>query len=139
MPRDTLLSTDPECAAKVRNISTGGVDFAFEMAGAIPAMALAYSVGRRGSTTICAGLPPHTATFPVPSSALVADERVIKGSYMGSAVPTRDIPDFVDKFLRGKLPVDRLLTDQIGFDDLNAGFDRLDDGVGVRQVLKCTA
>ena len=58
---------------------------------------------------------------------------------MGSAVPTRDIPDFVDKFLRGKLPVDRLLTDQIGFDDLNAGFDRLDHGVGVRQVLKCTA
>lgn len=134
---DTLLGTDPECAAKVRSISAGGVDFAFEMAGAIPAMALAYAVGRRGSTTICAGLPPHMATFPVPSSALVADERVIKGSYMGSAVPARDIPDFVDKFLGGKLPVDRLLTDQIGFEDLNAGFDRLDDGIGVRQVLRC--
>jgi len=88
-----------------------GVDFAFEMAGAIPALALAYAVGRRGSTT-CAGLPPHTATFRLPSSALVADERVIKGSYMGSAVPTRDIPDYVDKLLAGKLPVDRLLTDQ---------------------------
>ena len=68
---------------------------------------------------------------------MVADERVIKGSYMGSAVPERDIPRFVSLFLDGKLPVDRLRSDVIGFDQLNAGFDRLADGLGVRQILKC--
>lgn len=69
----------------------------------------------------------------------MADERVIKGSYMGSAVPDRDIPRFIDLFLSGRMPIDRLRSDVIGFDDLNAAFDRLDDGLVVRQVLNCGA
>lgn len=133
---DTFNARDPDCAAAIKAATAGGVDFAFEMAGSIPAMTLAYAVGRRGSTTVCAGLPGHTATFPMPSAALVGDERVIKGSYMGSADPERDIPRFVQLFLDGKLPVDRLRSDVIGFGDLNAGFDRLADGKGVRQILK---
>ena len=136
---DTVLASDPDCVEAVKGATSGGVDFAFEMAGAMPAMALAYAIGRRGSTTICAGLPSHTATFAMPSAALVADERVIKGSYMGSAVPARDIPRFIDLFMTGRMPIDRLRSDVIGFDDLNAGFDRLDDGVVVRQVLNCAA
>ena len=136
---DTVLASDPDCVEAVKSATSGGVDFAFEMAGAMPAMALAYAIGRRGSTTICAGLPSHTATFAMPSAALVADERVIKGSYMGSAVPARDIPRFIDLFMTGRMPIDRLRSDVIGFDDLNAGFDRLDDGVVVRQVLNCAA
>jgi alcohol dehydrogenase len=131
-----LDGADPDCITKARQISSGGVDFAFEMAGSIPAMSLAYGIGRRGSTTVCAGLPGHAATFAMPSAALVADERVIKGSYMGSADPERDIPRFVSLFLDGKLPVDRLRSDVIGFDGLNAGFDRLADGKGVRQILQ---
>ena len=71
----------------------------------------------------------------MPSAALVADERVIKGSYMGSAVPSRDIPKLVDLVLDGSLPIGKLRTDVIGFADLNAGFDKLAAGEGVRQVL----
>jgi alcohol dehydrogenase len=132
-------ASDPDCAKKIKAVTNGGVDYALEMAGSIPAMALAYAVGRRGNTTICAGLPPPDATFALHPSAMVADERVIKGSYMGSSVPSRDIPKFAEAFLAGQLPMDRLLTDQITFDQLNSGFDRLDDGLVVRQVLKCMA
>ena len=96
------------------------------------AMQLAYAVGRRGNVTICAGLPPQAATFPLPSAAMVADERVIKGSYMGSAIPL-----YAEAFASGRLPVDRLLTGEIDFENLNRGFDDLDDGVGVRQILNC--
>jgi len=106
-----------------------------QLAGSIPAMTLAYAIGRRGSTTVCAGLPSHTAAFPIPSAAMVADERVIKGSYMGSAVAARDIPRFIDLLLAGRMPIDRLRSDVISVDELNAGFDRLDDGEVVRQVL----
>jgi alcohol dehydrogenase len=134
---DTFVGNDPDCAAKIRELTGGGVDVGFEMAGSVPAMSLVYAIGRRGSTTVCAGLPAHTATFPMPSAALVADERVIKGSYMGSAVPLRDIPRLVNLVLDGSLPIRKLRTDVIGFDGLNAGFDRLADGHGVRQVLQC--
>lgn len=133
----TFLGSDPDCAAKVREATHGGVEVAFEMAGSIAAMTLAYSIGRRGSTTVCGGLPSASATFPMPSAALVADERVIKGSYMGSAVPSRDIPKLVGLVLAGQMPIDKLRTEVIGFSGLNAGFDQLADGLGVRQVLQC--
>ena len=56
---------------------------------------------------------------------------------MGSAVPARDIPQYADAFMNGRLPIDRLLTGEIRFQDLNRGFDELDDGIGVRQILNC--
>jgi alcohol dehydrogenase len=132
-----FLASDPDCVAKIKEVTDGGVDYAMEMAGGIAAMTLAYAIGRRGNTTICAGLPPHDATFPVRPAEMVSDERIIMGSYMGSSVPQRDIPYYAKQFVTGKLPVDRLLTAELSFDQLNAGFDRLDEGAVVRQVLRC--
>ena len=68
---------------------------------------------------------------------MVSDERVIKGSDMGSAIPVRDIPLYAEAIMSRRLPVDRLLTGEIDFENLNKGFDDLDDGVGVRQILNC--
>ena len=56
---------------------------------------------------------------------------------MGSAIPAPDIPLYAEAFMSGRLPVDRLLTGEIDFENLNKGFDDLDDGVGVRQILNC--
>ena len=66
---------------------------------------------------------------------LVSEEKTIKGSYMGSCVPVRDIPRFIALYQQGKLPVDRMMSQRIGFDQLNEGFDRLQDVATVRQVL----
>jgi alcohol dehydrogenase len=46
---------------RVRTLSSGGVEFAFEFAGSISALDLAYRITRRGGSTITAGLPPSTA------------------------------------------------------------------------------
>ena len=122
--------------AKIKEVTDGGVDYAMEMAGGIAALTLAYAIGRRGNTTICAGLPPHDATFPIRPAELVSDERVIMGSYMGSSVPQRDIPHYAEQFMTGKVArcID-CLPFNFPFDQLNAGFDKLDDGEVVRQDL----
>jgi alcohol dehydrogenase len=39
-------------------------------------------------------------------------------------------------FRNGRLPVDRLKSGDIGFSELNAGFDRLADGETIRQLLR---
>ena len=54
---------------------------------------------------------------------------------MGSCVPIRDIPRYINLYRQGRLPVDRLIDARIGFDELNAGFDKLTDGSVVRQIL----
>ena len=65
----------------------------------------------------------------------MADERTVKGSYMGSCVPQRDIPRFIRMYRAGILPVDKLLTGRLTLDQINEGFDRLDRGEAIRQVV----
>ena len=122
-------------SSEVREATGGGVEYAFEMAGSVRAMDLAYKITRRGGTTVTAGLPPPTHTFNIPQVNLVAEERTVKGSYIGTCVPTRDIPRYIELYRRGKLPVDRLMSDRLKLDDINLGFDRLHEGKAVRQVV----
>jgi alcohol dehydrogenase len=119
----------------IRKVSHGGVDTAIEMAGSTRAFDLAYKITRRGGTTVTAGLPPPTATWPMPPVNLVAEERTIKGSYIGTCVPLRDIPRYVELYRGGKLPVNKLMTGTLTLDDINRGFDLLHEGKAVRQVI----
>jgi alcohol dehydrogenase len=122
-------------AEAIREATGGGVHYAFEMAGAVPALDLAYRITRRGGMTVTAGLPNPNAILQLPALSLIGEERTLKGSYMGSAVPSRDIPRYVALFKRGRLPVDRLLSGTIRLDDINEGFDRLREGKAIRQII----
>jgi len=128
-------AADADCIEQVREATGGGVDVAFEMAGSVKAMDLAYRITRRGGTTVTAGLPHPDNNFALQQVSLVAEERTVKGSYIGSCVPLRDVPRYIALYQQGKLPVDRLMSDHVGFDGLNAAFDRLASGHTVRQVL----
>lgn len=119
----------------VRDLSDGGVHIAIEAAGSSRALDTAYAVTRRGGTTVAAGMPGPDAAFTISHLSLSAEERTLKGSYMGSCVPPRDIPRFLALYRDGRLPVDRLMSRTIGFDGLNAALDRLDDGTTVREIL----
>jgi alcohol dehydrogenase len=129
----TVNARDPDAIRKVKERTGGGVDFAFEMAGSVQAMELAYRITRRGGTTVTAGLPHPDHRWPLQQVNLVAEERTVKGSYIGSCVPLRDIPRYIALYRQGRLPVDRLLGERIGLGDINAGLDHLASGHALRQ------
>ena len=131
----TFNAADPRVAEAIRDATHGGVEFAFEMAGAVQAMDLAYRITRRGGMTITAGLPHPQAQFSVSHVGIVAEERTIRGSYLGSCIPARDIPRYIGWFQQGKLPVNRLLAGRMDLADINAGFDRLAAGEALRQTV----
>jgi alcohol dehydrogenase len=120
---------------QIRDLSGGGVEFFFEMAGVVPALELAYAATARGGVTVTAGLPHPDRRLSIQAVSLVAEERTLKGSYIGGCVPRRDLPHYVALFQSGRLAVDRLLTHRLRLTDINEGFDRLREGVGVRQVV----
>ncbi len=124
-----------DCVERIREMTRGGVDFAIETAGSPRALETAYAITRRGGTTVAVGMPGPHVTITLPQLSLAAEERVLKGSYMGSCVPSRDIPRYIGLFQSGKLPVDRLLTKRIGPEQLNEAFDRLAEGATVRQIV----
>jgi alcohol dehydrogenase len=132
---DEIDAGAPDAATQVRDASGGGVDFAFEMAGAPKAAALCLQSLRRGGTAVIAGLSPPTAKLEVPLVGLVADELTIKGSYIGTCVPRRDVPRYIEMYKRGILPVDRLISGRLALADINAGFDALQEGRAIRQVI----
>src|SRR5208282_496729 len=79
---DTVNAGAPDAAQTVRALSGNGVDVAFEMAGAVPALELAYAATARGGTTVTAGLPHPDKRMSLSPLALVAEERTLKGSYV---------------------------------------------------------
>ncbi len=132
---DTFRADDPELVARVKAATNGGVEVALEAASAVAALDIAYKITRRGGTTVTVSLPPPSATLNVPAVNLVVDERTLKGSYLGSSVPARDIPRYIALYQAGRLPVDRLVTHRIKLDEINLGFDRLANGEAIRQVI----
>jgi alcohol dehydrogenase len=131
----TVSAANPDAVEQVRALTGGGADFTFEMAGSARALEAAWRMTRRGGTTITAGLPPPDAALAVNVVQLVAEERTLKGSYIGTCVPSRDIPRFIRLFREGRLPVDRLLTGTVPLDRINEAFDQLADGKAVRTVV----
>ena len=129
-------SKDPEVVAKVKEYTGGGVEYAFETAGVVPAMEVAYAITKRGGTTTTTGLPHPAHQFAFPYVTLTAEEKTLKGSYIGSCVPRRDIPKYLDMMKSGKLPVDKLLSNIISLDDINEGFDLLATGDNSRIIIK---
>jgi alcohol dehydrogenase len=119
----------------IREATGGGGDKVIETVGNARVLAQAYEATRRGGTTVTVGLPHPEQRLDIQAVSLVTEERTLKGSYLGSCVPSRDIPAFVTAYQEGRLPVQELLTHRIGLDDLNEGFDRLAAGAAVRQAV----
>lgn len=111
-------------------------DIVIEAVGHAAALQTAIAMTAPGGKTITVGLPAPDARISLSPLALVADGRSLIGSYLGSAVPARDIPRFVALWRAGRLPVQSLVSDTISLQDINAGMDALADGRAVRQVIE---
>jgi Zn-dependent alcohol dehydrogenase len=130
-----VVDATADTAAAIRDLTDGGVEVAVETAGSERVLAQAYAATRRGGTTVAVGLPDPSRLLSISALSLVAEERTLRGSYLGSSVPARDIPRLVELHQGGRLPVERLLTHRIALDDVNAGFDRLASGEAIRQAI----
>jgi alcohol dehydrogenase len=131
----TLSARDLKLVEIVKDLTRGGVDFAFEISGSPAAMTAANALTRKGGEIICVGLGATGELYQYAHAALVSEERVFRGSFMGSCVPVRDIPRYLKFYQEGRMPVDRLKSGTMRFEDLNRNLDLLDRGEVVRQVL----
>ncbi|KAA8969677.1 alcohol dehydrogenase catalytic domain-containing protein [Mycobacterium sp.] len=107
-----------------------------EAAGHPAALQTAIELTAPGGRTITVGLPPPDARIALSPLGLVAEGRSLIGSYLGSAVPARDIPRFVSWWRAGRLPVESLVSSTITLEDINTAMDRLAGGAEVRQLIR---
>ena len=131
----TINASHHDPVETIKEMTQGGAEYVFESVGSEAVLMQAYHATARGGTTVTVGLPAPNKMFSVPALGIVAEERTIKGSFMGSCVPRRDIPRFIEMYQAGVLPVDKLQTHTLRLEEINEGFDRLAQAQAVRQII----
>ncbi|MDP1712862.1 MAG: alcohol dehydrogenase catalytic domain-containing protein [Candidatus Nanopelagicaceae bacterium] len=110
-------------------------DVVVEAVGSANAFEAAIALTAPGGRTVTVGLPPVGDSASVSPLTLVAEGRSIIGSYMGSSVPSRDVPIFVDMWRAGRLPLEKLISAEIELENINEAMDQLADGNAIRQLI----
>jgi alcohol dehydrogenase len=113
----------------------GGADVVIETVGKAVVLKAAYAAARRGGRIVTVGLPNPAETFDIPAVSLVADGKTLIGSYMGSSIPSRDIPRYIAMWRGGRLPVEKLLTSISPMSQINTLLDLMADVSAIRQVM----
>lgn len=133
---EAIDSSEENALEKIRDLTNGGVDIGFEFAGVIQALEFTYNATARGGKTVTAGLPHPSKMMQLAPVKLVAEERTLQGSYIGSCIPARDIPAYIKLYQSGRLPVEKLLTHTLSLNEINIGFERLAKGDAIRQIIR---
>ncbi len=132
---DCVAAGGTNAAEAVRELTRGGVDHAIDASSSLEGFGSAFEATRRGGSTVTTSLTHPSQQFSFPLARLVAEARTLKGSYIGTCVPGRDIPAFIRLYRQGRMPVDKLVTQTLKLDRINEAFDALSDAKVVRQVI----
>jgi NDMA-dependent alcohol dehydrogenase len=130
-----INASQEEPQVKVTELTGGGADYAIECIGSVNVMVQALGSIRTGGTCVVAGMAPLADTLSVaPFHFLLG--KTITGSTQGDIVPQIDIPRFIDLFMAGKLPIDKLITKNYTLDQVNEAFEALEKGEAIKSVIK---
>ncbi len=119
---------------RIKEITGKGVHFAFEALGTMRTINDAYSILRPTGEAIIVGMPNLKEVFELPVAQLFA-EKEFRGSVYGSSRPKRDLPMFVDWYMKGDLKLDEMITKRIRLEDVNQAFEEMGRGEGARSVI----
>ncbi|MEU5403359.1 zinc-binding dehydrogenase [Streptomyces sp. NPDC005963] len=129
-----LGATETHTPAQVERLGIKA-RYVIECAGHPSAFETAFTATQSGGTTITVGLPSPAARASLSPLTVTAEARTVVGSYLGSAVPSRDIPRYAQMWREGKLPVEKLISSRIELGQINEAMDLLADGLAIRQVI----
>jgi Zn-dependent alcohol dehydrogenase len=124
-----------QTAEQVREVSGGGVDYAFEATGRTEGGLAAFLCTRARGAAVLIGIPAADAVLAVPALQLPRLERRVLGSLYGSARPERDFQALLALYQRGRLPLDRLVARQLPLEAVEEAIDLVRAGTGPRVVL----
>lgn len=130
-----VVASPEEADDVVRELLPRGVDHAIEAVGSSAALTTAWQLTARGGATVAVGLPHPSQQLAVPIVQLVGESRRLLGSYLGDAVPDRDIPRYVAAWRAGRLPIERLQAGTRPLDELNEALDELASAATLRQLV----
>jgi S-(hydroxymethyl)glutathione dehydrogenase / alcohol dehydrogenase len=132
-----LWDADAQTTAEaVARAAGGGVDYAIDAVGRPEVLQAAFLSTRRRGAAVAVGIPRQNDVVTLPALTLPRMERRLLGSIYGSARPERDFPLILHLFMRGRLPLDRLISHRLPLDGIGEAFDLVSTGAAVRAVIE---
>ncbi|MDQ2933372.1 MAG: zinc-binding dehydrogenase [Chloroflexota bacterium] len=128
----THATTD---ADEVGALTDGGADHVIEAVGLTRTVEQAIDLVRPGGTVTLVGMTPQKERASFDVYRLVEDGKQIRGSTYGSATPAVDFRRIARLYAEGRLPLDLLVTERIGLEDVNRALEAMRRGDGARRVV----
>ena len=131
---DAVDASEERLVRRLRALTDGGADHAFEVVGLAETMLLAWKAIRPGATAIVVGLARKGVEVSLPAIEFLSDKG-IRGTYYGSGDPAADLPTLAELAARGELDLAGVVSHVVALDGVNEAFERLRRGEGNRTVL----
>jgi S-(hydroxymethyl)glutathione dehydrogenase / alcohol dehydrogenase len=135
----TINARHDDPVAAIRDLTDGGVDYAFEVIGRAATVRQAVECLSRGGTAVAIGLPPVREEISLPGPAFVLNEKTLRACFYGSSRLRSDIPRLLKLYHAKRLLLDELVTAVFPLDRVNEAVAALDRGDGLRGILRMDA
>jgi S-(hydroxymethyl)glutathione dehydrogenase/alcohol dehydrogenase len=135
---DVVDASAADPVDRVRALTGGGVDHAFEVVGGSGTIEAAFAMLRPRGTATVLGVAHPDARVGIGALALL-DERRLQGSQLGSTSFRHDVALFAELYLQGRILLDELISERIALADVNEAMASMDDSSGARQLVTFAA
>ena len=132
---DVVNGANGDPVAQVQELTSGGVDYAFECIGLKPTIQQAVGMAAKGGAAVLVGVLPVGEKVELDASEITLQEKRVLGSFMGSNAFRRDMPQYVDYYLDGRLRLDEMISKRIPLEEINPAFDAMKSGEVARSVI----
>ncbi len=116
-------------------LTDGGVDYSFECIGNVNVMRQALECCHKGwGESIIIGVAGSGEQISTRPFQLVTG-RVWRGTAFGGVKGRTELPDYVERYLKGEIKIDPMVTHTFALDDINKAFDLMHEGKSIRSVI----
>jgi len=123
----TVNSKDNDPVAAIQALTEGfGADVVIDAVGRPETWKQAFYARDLAGTVVLVGVPTPDMMIPeIPLLDVFGRGGSLKSSWYGDCLPSRDFPMLVDLYLQGRLDLDAFVSEEIGLDDVEAAFDKM--------------
>lgn len=132
---DTVNGAEVDAVEAIKELTMGGVDYAFECIGLKTTCEQAWAASRKGGTTVIVGMMPYGENIEIPGYEVFIMEKRLQGSMMGSNAFRVDMPRYIDMYLDGRLLLDEMISEHISLEEINDGYEKMRQRIGTRTVV----
>lgn len=132
----TINATKDDSIQAVKKLTSGrGADYVFVTVGRTAAIEQGFEMSGPRGTTVIIGLPEINKKVVLPPYAFLKPEKVLMGSFMGTADPNVDVPRLVELYRAGKLKLDELITARYPLEKINEAIESVERGEALRNII----